>query len=174
MLDFAGRPLWQTQARKLQVLQPAHLFIACREEQGLHESVPEDLKVEWMFDLPAQESGPILPILQALRRAEMPLLALAVDMPEMTPAFLSELMEQRPSTAFFFKTSQGIEPLAGLYTPALITLMEAAVATSQFSLRKLIEAAVEAEQAIVLPLSPTDEILFNNANTPGEWRGLAK
>lgn len=174
LMDLRGSPLWQVQARKLQALQPAHLFISCRQEQGLHEAPLPNLKAEWLFDPPGQGSGPMLPILQALRQSAMPLLVLAVDMPDMTPAFLAELLAQRPETAFFFQTSHGIEPLAGFYTPALLPLLEAAAAVFRFSLRRLIEDAVHQELAIVLPLSPADEGLFHNANTPGEWRGLAR
>lgn len=173
-LAWAGQSLWQVQARKLQALQPACLFIACRQEQGLHESAPPDLQAEWLFDPPGQGSGPLLPILNALTEAAKPLLVLAVDMPDMTPAFLAEILAQSPEgSALFFRTSHGIEPLAGLYTPAMIPLFEAAVAASRFSLRRLIEDVVEQGLALVLPLSPADEGLFNNANTPGEWRGLA-
>lgn len=174
-LAWAGQPLWQAQARKLQALQPACLFIACREEQRLHESAPPDLQAEWLFDPPGQGSGPMLPILQALQQAARPLLVLAVDMPDMTPAFLAEILAQPlAGSALFFRTAHGIEPLAGLYTPAMIPLFEAAAAASRFSLRRLIEDAMDQGLAIVLPLSPADEGLFNNANTPGEWRGLAR
>ncbi|MES2738519.1 MAG: molybdenum cofactor guanylyltransferase [Verrucomicrobiota bacterium] len=174
-LAWAGQPLWQVQARKLQALQPSPLFIACRLEQGLHESAPPDMQAEWLFDPPGQGSGPMLPILQALQQAARPLLVLAVDMPDMTPAFLAEALAQPlAGTALFFRTAHGIEPLAGLYTPALLPLLEAAAAASRFSLRRLIEDAVDQGLAIVLLLSPADESLFHNANTPGEWRGLKR
>ncbi|MES2506231.1 MAG: molybdenum cofactor guanylyltransferase [Verrucomicrobiota bacterium] len=174
-LAWAGQPLWQVQARKLQALQPSPLFIACRLEQGLHESAPPDMQAEWLFDPPGQGSGPMLPILQALQQAARPLLVLAVDMPDMTPAFLAEALAQPlAGTALFFRTAHGIEPLAGLYTPALLPLLAAAAAASRFSLRHLIEDAVDQGLAIVLPLSPADESLFYNANTPGEWRGLKR
>ncbi len=117
----------------------------------------------------------MLPILQALQQAARPLLVLAVDMPDMTPAFLAEALAQPlAGTALFFRTAHGIEPLAGLYTPALLPLLEAAAAASRFSLRRLIEDAVDQGLAIVLLLSPADESLFHNANTPGEWRGLKR
>lgn len=174
-LVWAGQPLWQVQARKLQALQPTSLFIACRQEQGLHETAPPDLQAEWLFDPLGQGSGPMLPILQALQQAARPLLVLAVDMPEMTPTFLAEVLAQPlAGTALFFQTAHGIEPLAGLYTPALLPLLEATAAASRFSLRRLIEDAVDQGLAIVLPLSPADEGLFHNANTPGDWRGLKR
>lgn len=171
LLDCAGQPLWLIQARKLQALQPAHLFIGCREEQGFHLDAPEDLKAEWLFDSPGQGDGPMLPIVHALQQASMPLLVLAVDMPDMTTAFLDGLLAHRPETAFFYQTSHGIEPLAGVYTPALIPLMQTAAAASQFSLRRLIEAAVQQDLALLLPLSSANEFHYNNVNSPGEWRG---
>ncbi|HEY1084530.1 MAG TPA: molybdenum cofactor guanylyltransferase [Prosthecobacter sp.] len=174
-LPWLSVPLWQMQARKLKALQPEQLLIACRQEQALHESVPPDLAdAEWLFDLPGQGNGPLLPILNALRHAGAPLLVLAVDMPEMTAAFLREMLDQRPGAALFFRTAEGIEPLGGIYTPSLIPLMEKAVEESRFSLRRLIGRAADLGLAMVLPLSSADAALFANANTPGEWRKVAR
>lgn len=174
-LPWRGMPLWQVQARKLKSLRPVRLFIACRQEQSLHETVPPDLAdAEWLFDTPEQGNGPLLPILNALRHAAAPLLVLAVDMPEMTAAFLRETLDQQPEMALFFRTEDGIEPLAGIYTPSLIPLMEKAVEESRFSLRRLIDRAAGQGLAMVLPLSSGDAALFANANTPGEWRKVAE
>lgn len=171
LLDWQGKPLWQVQLEKLRALQPARLLVACRKEQGLHEGPAKDLTAEWLFDSPEHGSGPMLPILHALRQTSMPLLVLAVDMPDMTPAFLNGLLSHQCDKALFCQTTHGIEPLAGIYTPALQPLLEAAAMASRFSLRRFIENAVHQELAIVLPLSPADQLLFHNANTPGEWRG---
>lgn len=175
LLSWCGVPLWQFQARKLKALRPAHLFIACRQEQMLHQNTPPDLtETEWLFDPPAQGNGPLLPILNALRLCKTPLLVLAVDMPEMTVAFLREALEQLPETALFFRTAEGTEPLAGIYTPALIPMLEKAAEEARFSLRRVIDEAAGLGLAIVPPLSPPDAALFANVNTPGEWRQVAR
>lgn len=167
-LPWQGKPLWQAQIQKLRMLKPARLIIACREGQGLHQTAEPE--VEWLFDPPDQDCGPMGPIMRALELVQMPLVVLAVDMPEMSPAFLNEMMSDHPADlALFFKASHGVEPLVGIYTPALICLMEKAMAEEQFSLRRLIQQAVDQGLAIVLSLSPSDELCFTNTNTPTEW-----
>lgn len=167
-LPWQGKPLWQSQIQKLRMLKPSRLLIACREGQGLHQTAEPE--VEWLFDPPGSERGPIGPVCRALSLVQMPLVVLAVDMPEMSPAFLNERMGDHPADqALFFRASHGVEPLAGIYTPALIPLMEKAMEEERFSLRRLIQEAVDQNLAIVLPLDSSDELYFTNANTPDEW-----
>lgn len=170
LLPLNGAPLWLIQARKLAVLRPGRLFISCREEQNLQQACPADLLPEWVFDPPGQGGGPLLPVLQTLKVADTALLVLAVDLPEMTSAFLEEAVSQRGDAALFFRSRHSVEPLAGIYTPAMIPLMERAVAEGRYSLRRIIEEAEDEALALVPALAPADEGLFMNANTPGEWR----
>ncbi|SKA86134.1 molybdopterin-guanine dinucleotide biosynthesis protein A [Prosthecobacter debontii] len=167
-LPWQGKPLWQGQIQKLRMLKPARLIVACREGQGLHQTAEPE--VEWLFDPPGTDVGPIGPVSRALALVQMPLVVLAVDMPEMNPAFLSEsIAELPPDQALFFRASHGIEPLAGVYTPALIPLMEKALEDTQLSMRRLIEDAVNQGLAIVQPVSPSTQVYFANTNTPDEW-----
>ena len=167
-LPWQGKPLWQGQIQKLRMLKPARLIVACREGQGLHQTAEPE--VEWLFDPPGTDVGPIGPVSRALALVQMPLVVLAVDMPEMNPAFLSEsIAELPPDQALVFRASHGIEPLAGVYTPALIPLMEKALEDTQLSMRRLIEDAVNQGLAIVQPVSPSTQVYFANTNTPDEW-----
>jgi len=168
-LIWQGQALWQVQLEKLRLLQPRHLLVACREEQMLHEvSLPD---VEWLFDPPNMECGPMGPIIQALEKWKLPLLVLAVDMPHMTLLFLDGLVQEAPTEAgLFFSLGHGAEPLAGLYTPQMLPLLKTAWQAGQYSLRRVLGEAQALGQAIILPVSEMDAHLFTNTNTPQDWR----
>lgn len=170
LLDCEGQPLWLIQARKLQALQPAHLFIACREEQGLHLACPPDLPIAWLFDPPGSDVGPMGPVIEALEKTQSPLLVLAVDMPHMTACFLEDAVTFSSEKGLFFSVADGIEPLAGLYTPAMLPLLRSTFKEGQYSLRKVLRQAQDQRLAEILPASEMDVRLFANANTPEDWR----
>lgn len=172
-LPWLGKPLWRVQVQKLRELKPVRLLVACREEQGLEQT--EEPGVEWLFDPPGSDCGPMGPLCQALAEVQGPLVVLAVDMPEMSAAFLAERMLGHSSNrALFFQAAHGVEPLAGIYTPALLPLMETAIARGRFSLRGVIQEAIDQGLASVLPLTPMDALCFRNANTPDEWSAACK
>ena len=170
LLHCAGQPLWLIQASKLHALQPVRLFIACRREQGLHETVPVDLKAEWLFDPPDTDCGPMGPVIMALERVQSPLLVLAVDMPHMTARFLEEAVGHTQEQGLFFTVAGGIEPLAGIYTPAMLPLLRTAFDSCQYSLRMALLHAQKQNLVMIRPLSDTGATLFTNANTPEDWR----
>ncbi|WP_346330890.1 molybdenum cofactor guanylyltransferase [Prosthecobacter sp. SYSU 5D2] len=175
LLDCEGQPLWLMQARKLQALQPERLFIACREEQGLHEAAPVDLKIKWLFDPPGSDVGPMGPVLALLDQVQNPLLVLAVDMPNMTTCFLEEAVAlTTPENGLFFTAADGIEPLAGLYVPSMLPLLQGAFEAGQYSLRQVLRQAQNQGLAEILPVSEMDNTLFANANTPEEWQQTGK
>ncbi|TDU71092.1 molybdenum cofactor guanylyltransferase [Prosthecobacter fusiformis] len=172
LLEWAGKPLWQVQLAKLRVNRPERLLIACREEQGLQSGAESG--VEWLFDPPGSDCGPMGPIIEALKRVQMPLLVLAVDMPQMTSTFLNEVIHGLADTSLFFSLGQGSEPLVGVYTPSLLPLLGEAMNKQQYSLRRVIEQGRDQGLAIILPLAQVDAVLFANANTPAEWQQTGK
>ena len=88
LLDFGGQPLWKRQMEKLQALAPNELFLSFPPSlplpsgpwQGIH-----DEKVGL---------GPLSGLHAALRTMQSKwLVVLAVDLPDMTPAFLQNLYD---------------------------------------------------------------------------------
>lgn len=171
LLEWGGRPLWEVQAAKLASLQPQRLLIACREEQGLHHSQAGRpfAAVEWLFDPPGEDLGPMAAIVRALGTdTGMPLLVLAVDMPWVTADFLrNDLLGA--DRGLFFQGPHGYEPLAGIYVPAMRAGMAARLQRGRLGLQAAIEEAVAAGDAVVKPAPVDAELLFQNANTQEEW-----
>jgi molybdopterin-guanine dinucleotide biosynthesis protein A len=169
LLPWQGRALWKVQLEKLQKLGARRCLVACREEQRLHE---EDCsaEVEWLFDPPDDEDGPLGVISRALQTTHLPLVALAVDMPFMTVSFLRTRLEPSPESGCFFTTSQGTEPMTACYAPAMLPVIERRLAHGERSLQKLISECAALGLARVERLGDEDTQLFTNANTPGEWQ----
>jgi len=167
LLTWNESPLWRIQLEKLQELKAGRCLIACREEQALHQETVTN--VEWLFDLPNQDCGPMGPIARALDSAQGPLLVLAVDMPFMTVPFLNQALRFMNGVGLFFRLEQGIEPLAGIYAPGMSPLLKRALQEGRYSLRDVIEAAEQESLAVISPLSHEDAHLFANTNTPDEW-----
>jgi molybdopterin-guanine dinucleotide biosynthesis protein A len=170
LLDCGGQPLWWIQARKLQALRPMRLFIACREEQGLHQTCAPDLPIEWIFDPPGSDVGPMGPIIRTMEQAQNSLLVLAVDMPDMSARFLKDEVTYTSGQGIFFEVDDGIEPLTGLYTPMMLPLLRAVWKAGEYSLRQVLRQAQDQGLAEILPVSEMDIPLFANANTPEDWR----
>lgn len=168
-LDWQGRPLWQAQLDKLRALQPARLLVACREEQGLHQTPGAD--VAWLFDPAGDDSGPLGAIERALTATALPLLVLAVDLPAMPAAFLDRGLRApaEPGRGRFFETAQGIEPLAGWYDPVLLPLLQEALARRELGLQRLLRRADGLGLATLRRAEAGEEAFFANANTPADW-----
>ena len=166
LLEWQGRPLWQVQLDKLEMLKPARLIVSCREEQHLHHGGPTG--VEWLFDPAGSDSGPMGPIITALEAVDVALLVLAVDMPNMSPKFLEKLLFASDQAAFCV-TADGIEPLTGFYSPRLLPLLKEAFDEQRYSLRSVLEQGAEEGLVSIRPVSEAEAPLFANTNTPAEW-----
>lgn len=169
LLPWQGRALWQVQLEKLQKLGARRCLVACREEQLLHEEA-SFADLEWLFDPPNDEDGPLGAISRALHATTLPLVVLAVDMPFMTVSFLRTRLEPSPDSGCFFSTHQGTEPMTACYAPAMLPVIERRLAHGERSLQKLISECAALGLARVELLSDKDALLFTNANTPGEWQ----
>lgn len=170
-LEWQGRRLWQVQLDKLEMLRPLRLIVSCREEQHLHQYKLAD--VEWLFDPPDSDCGPMGPIIAALEAVDMPLLVLAVDMPNMTPLFLEKLLFASDQAAFC-ETEDGIEPLTGFYSPKLLPLLKAAFEAQRYSLRRVLEQGAEEGLVSLRAVSDAEAPLFANTNTPMEWSTVTR
>lgn len=164
-LDWGGSPLWSVQLDKLSALRPAKLLIACREEQDI-----QALGAEVIYDPPGN-AGPLPALLRCLERAQMPLLALAVDMPDMHEDLLRSMVEEGllEQRGVIFHTDEfGYEPLAALYPPAMIPMLRTAVDAHDYRLQTLAQEAVDAGMLIVHRPSELEAAYFKNVNTPDD------
>ncbi len=167
LLEWQGQPLWRVQVAKLRALRPERLLIACREEQRLGA----DLDIDWLFDPPNDESGPMGAIRRALDAVQMPLLVLAVDMPRMTTDFMrAELLcSAMHQKGFFITTERGPEPMAAIYAPLMLQRMNRCLEEGRLSLQQFVLECTEVELACVRSIEPQESFYFSNANTPTDW-----
>jgi molybdopterin-guanine dinucleotide biosynthesis protein A len=169
-LEWQGRPLWQHQMQRLTLMDASRCLVACREEQRLQDEATLP-GWEWLFDPAGDEQGPLGAVERALRLTALPLVVLAVDMPFMTPEFLRQELLARGTAgrALFFRSAQGIEPMAACYVPAMLPVMERRLARGERGLQRLIEECVALDLAGIRELRAEEMPLFANLNTPGEW-----
>ncbi len=168
LLHWHGQDLWQAQLHKLQSIGASHVLLSCRREQPLF---PGD-DVEIVHDPEGINDGPLGAIIRCLERVQMPLLVLAVDMPWMTAAFLRQHLvpTAEPVCGQFYRGPHGDEVLAGLYVPAMLPLMQAALREKHLALQPVIEACVKSGSAMTCLLGPDQIAFFHNANTPEDLK----
>ncbi|MDB6117055.1 MAG: Sulfur carrier protein FdhD [Verrucomicrobiaceae bacterium] len=171
LIRWMGDDLWRHQLTKVVELEPSRVLLSCRAEQGLLPGPGVDL----LLDPVDVDEGPLGAIVRCLRAVEKPLLVLAVDLPAMTAEFLRErlLTGFDGSKGLVFRTSQGLEPLAALYTPAVLPLLEEALAAGKLGLQDVIGKAVEAGLMSVVQVRWQEQTYFRNANTPEDLTRIA-
>lgn len=174
-LDWEGSPLWRSQIEKLLKLGPERLFLAARSEQNFSAHIAADPvlnhcdKLEVIEDPEGEDCGPIGALIRCLKRADLPLVVLAVDMPQMSIEFLSRMLAAtRPSIGMVLTGRHGHETLAAVYDPAMLPQFEMALTKGDFSLQSVISAAVVACTCELRTLDGRDEQLFSNVNTREE------
>ncbi|SDT95496.1 molybdopterin-guanine dinucleotide biosynthesis protein A [Verrucomicrobium sp. GAS474] len=183
-LAWRGRTFLDLQLGTLRSLDPApaRLFLSTRER-----GEPPAPDVEVVPDLPSHlDRGPLGGLLAALTRAEaagLPfLLALAIDMPRMTAAWLRPLLLQAQAQAQA-QTQQGpgvipelaggrLEPLAALWPVALLPEIGEQLAGHDAALHRLARRGIETGKLVPLPVRAEDEGLFLNVNRKSDWESL--
>lgn len=171
-LLWQGEPLAKRQLRVLAETGAAWLMVSCREEQEFTESG------EWLmhgadlmvFDPLNTDEGPLGGIVRCLQTIDLPLLVLAVDMPHMTAGFLLDrlLAPFDGDQGLVFRGAHGFEPLAAIYPPTMLPLLEAALQAGKLGLQAIIAEAVQRGMMKVLDMQPSDEAFFRNVNTPAD------
>lgn len=165
-----GRLLWERQLDVLRELQPAEIFISGPRRDGF----PADIRC--LADtLP--DRGPLAGVAAALEAMQTPLLvALAIDLPRMTAAFLGNLLaassRERGAVPRRTDASGGFyEPLAAVYPRACSSLAHAQLHGDDFSLQTFVRNAVGAGLIGAHLLNePTAGELFANWNAPTDVR----
>ncbi len=164
-LEIDGVPLWRRQIETLRALSPAEVFISgpAREEWRGFAVVADEIP----------EAGPLAGIAASLRRcAASHLAVLAVDLPRMTPDFLRSLLALcAPMGGVVAMADSFYEPLAAVYPEAFLPLADAYLARGELSLQRVVASAVATGMLRERPLTPDEQSLFLNVNTPGDLPG---
>ncbi len=117
---------------------------------------------------PVVDAGPLGGLVAALSAMTHPrLLALAVDLPHMTPAFLQRLIAAgNERVSVVPHGPHGYEPLGACYAPTLAAPARAALARGELSLQALMAHAEESGLVRRVPLGSDEERAFANWNLP--------
>jgi molybdopterin-guanine dinucleotide biosynthesis protein A len=121
---------------------------------------------------PGKERGPLGGLVAALRTMKHErLVVLAVDLPHMTVDFLQRAIAAGTADVSVVPHGEhGFEPLAACYARSLRSPAEAALSGGRLSLQALMADAEVSGLVKRLPLSPVDERLFENWNSPEDVR----
>lgn len=167
-LIFDGKPLWLRQLDTLRNLQPDELLISARVRPAW---APANIEV--VLDEPPSQ-GPLSGLAAALRRMRSTnLLALAIDLPEMTAEHLSELWQlARPGVGVIPRWGGNSEPLAATYPAIAVSVAESALASGRLSLQSLVENLLEQQKACIYPISCDEQRFYRNVNSRDDLNQL--
>ena len=163
-VTFGGKSLLQRQIETLRAAGFAEILISGRA--GVDYS-PFGLPV--VLDQ-ALNTGPLAGIHAALVLTKTRrLLVLAVDLPQMTPAFLRLLKAAGGTGAGVIPRLSGqVEPLAAIYPASARQLAEKLVAERKYAVRSFASACVMAGLATYMDCPAKSAALFKNFNTPAD------
>lgn len=167
LLEIDGQPLWKRQLSILEELQPREIFIAApaREEWRDHLIIPDA----------QSEVGPLAGLISALRRSSTShLLALAVDLPQMTSGYLRELLDFCSEIGGAIPRSDRFEPLAALYPTSSLPIAEDCLRSGEYSLQNFAAECVARGLVRAVKIEAGNERLFANVNTPDDLLALTR
>jgi len=164
---FRGSPLWKNQLDLLRRVEFNEIFVSARIDPPWR---PSDVHLV----LDAQPSrGALSGIAATLSRIQGDhLLALAIDIPCMTEAYLRKLCGRvRPDRGAVPMLENKAEPLAAIYPRQAAPEFARALSGDDFSLQPLVRTLVAAEKLQSLEVSPEEKFLFRNLNEPTDLAG---
>jgi molybdenum cofactor guanylyltransferase len=163
LLDYAGQPLWRIQMEKLRALDPGEMFLSLPPVISLPPGSWQILHDE------KSGLGPLSGLHAALKAMTGEwLVVLAIDLPDMTVAFLQHLC------AMAMKRNCGIVPqldgfyhgLVAVYPRAMVDLCKEHLASEDRSLQRFVRLGIAHELLAAYPMAETDRFLFRNVNSP--------
>lgn len=168
-LEIDGRPLWQRQLRLLRALAPQEVFLAGPERAEWNGE-----ECEIIAD--AQPgAGPLGGLVAALRRASTPLLlALAIDLPNMTSDYLRGLLAGCTAIRGMIpRTSNHFEPLAAIFPIAALPIAVRCLESENYSLQRFAEICLNEQFVRQQIVAPEEARFFLNLNTPEDLVAIA-
>jgi len=163
-----GETLWRRQLGTLRACAPGEVFISGKAD-GPYAKTGVEIVADVVPGL-----GPLGGLEAALRRANWPLvLVLAIDLPEMTVAFLASLVrEATDGQGCVPRAGVWFEPLAAVYPRACLPLVAECLRGEDRSMQRFVRLAVEQGWVRIRELLPDERSLFKNVNQPGDLDGL--
>lgn len=164
-------PLYKTQIEKLRLLSSHPILLSVRVGQDFSELDPG---IEIVPD-PVAEQGPLGALTACLEKTTAEyLLILAVDLPQISVAFLQGLISEA------IKAGQGViprkeghwEPLAAVYPRTILPLAQKHLMEGQLSLQKFIDEAASKGLLTGREITIQEQPLFSNLNTPEDFESL--
>jgi molybdopterin-guanine dinucleotide biosynthesis protein A len=167
-LSVGGSPLWCRQLETLRRLQPQALWISARSRPVW---CPAEMEV--LLDQPPSR-GPLTGLVAALTQARTShVLALAVDLPDMTAEHLATLSAAA-------QPGRGVVPLNGtLFEPLCAIYPIEAAATAQLaggdaSLQRLVRSLISEDRLSPHVVTEAEKSLYRNLNTPADLSEFAR
>jgi molybdopterin-guanine dinucleotide biosynthesis protein A len=167
-LSFAGESLWAKQLKRLRELQPEFLWISARERPVW---CPQEVEV--VLDSPPSR-GPLSGLAAVLPRLRTThLLALAIDLPQMTTGQLRKLVAMaQPGRGVIPMNGEHFEPLCAIYPALASAIIADALAGRDASLQSVSQTLVTLNLARAYTLADDEKPRFLNMNSPGDWRAI--
>lgn len=165
LLTWNGEPLWSRQIGILRELHPARLMISAKMTNLWH---PADIDI--VLDA-APSRGPLSGLVAALKKIQTThLLALAVDLPQMTSVHLRKLWAlARPRVAVIPHSRDCIEPLCAIYPVEALAPARKALFQEDVSLRGLVRSLAAQKRLRFCEIKKPEIFMYQNVNTPEQW-----
>jgi molybdopterin-guanine dinucleotide biosynthesis protein A len=165
-LVVRGQPLWARQLSLLRQIKTDTICVSAREQPNW---TPADVQV--LLDTPPSR-GPLSGIALALTTMTTShLLALAVDLPQLTAEYLEKLVTLTPSGKGVVPYNEDREePLTALYPKQAAALALEALASEDVSLRSFVRKLRLQNLVVEYRATPEERILHRNLNTPEDLR----
>jgi molybdopterin-guanine dinucleotide biosynthesis protein A len=161
-LAINDQPLWARQLSLLRQIRSDEVFIAARVTPAW---TPSDVAL--LLDAPPPR-GPLSGISSALAAmVTSHLLALAVDLPQMTAEHLQKLIGLAQNGRGVVPYQENLaEPLVAVYPKEAARLADDALASEDVSLQSFVRQ-LEAQNLVVkYSVQPEERSLYHNLNTP--------
>lgn len=161
-LTFDGEPLWSRQLRTLHGLPPESILVSARTRPAWCPA-----EIETVLDEPPSR-GPLSGLAAALKKIRTThLLALAIDLPQMTSAHLKKLGAlARPGIGVVPQTGEFFEPLSAVYPAESRAVAERMLAAKDVSLHNFIRALAARRQICFHLVTQSESAMYRNVNTP--------
>ncbi len=164
-LEIGGQTLLARQIGVMREIGAAEIFISGRTDVDYSAFGGRVLQDKF------PDAGPLAGIERALGAAKFPLLlALAVDLPEMTAEFLRALAADCSGTSGAIPRANGnIEPLAAFYPKAPHSLAESQLHAGNNAAATFAEHCVQTGLARFVELDHAEAVYFTNWNSPADF-----
>lgn len=174
-LRVGSESLLERQLRLLREAGAAELLVSLRPDSHQPQLPPGFADLRFVIDR-HPGVGPIAGLEALLTAARHPLvLVLAVDLPAITPDFLT-LLAARSTRQCGVIPARGpqLEPLAAIYPPMALEIARLQIQRGEFALTRFAERCLDTSVLRQWPLAPDEERLLTNWNRPDDWNPAAR